>query len=155
MAEGEAEPHVEYLSEWPPQNRSIKRSAIEVETATVKKPSLRTIPSVAESPGHSKATLCSEEKEMSVKPPSVPITTLLAQWWKHRSKTSSQYTSVHNAALSGLSNNPCTLLHHISKYVIATLFKTCTGKDNFLQVTRGKVFSYCSNTILRNPTTQQ
>lgn len=107
---------VEYLSEWPPlQNRASKRQksgALQViETQSLKKVKMQcTVDD----------TLSLEENELISRPSSVPISTILALWWKQnlRCGKTSQCSSVPSEydALSTLSHNPHTLLHHICKY---------------------------------------
>lgn len=109
MADGE--PQLEYLSEWPPREpvRS-KRSAFEDECHLKKKKIRCTVDETI-----SDRDLTSEEKEIAERSPSVPIVTLLAQWWKLiRRSSKSSCASKHDSFPHF--NSAYTLLHHICEY---------------------------------------
>lgn len=119
MAEGK----VEYLTEWPPQEPELstgqKRKSMKTSClSSTKKPktcSVRQILGQVEQPSSSEEIFCLEEKLLITKLPLVPITTILAQWWKLKTRTNTLGGDALSDNISGLSHNPHTLLHHMCK----------------------------------------
>ena len=123
------EGRIEYLTEWPPQRiqeeepstEQKKRSLsfeCELEKSTFKKAkrNLQCMKPVA-SLVQSEVILNSEENKLITRSPSLPITTILAQWWKFFMRSGNKSRNIEGYKdLSDLSNNPHTLLHHICKY---------------------------------------
>ena len=118
MAEGE----VEYLTEWPPQQTELstgqKRKSMKTDSlSSTKKPKTcsvkQNLRQAEQSP--SEATFGLEEKQLVTKPPLVPITTILAQWWKLKTRTNTLGGGALSDNISSLSHNPHTLLHHMCK----------------------------------------
>lgn len=113
MEDGE----VEYLTEWPPQEAELstgqKRKPVETNSiSSTKKPKTC---NVEQLPSSSDDNFFLEEKQLITKPPSVPITTILAQWWKFKTRTNTLGGGALSDNISSLSHNPHTLLHHMCK----------------------------------------
>ena len=113
---------VEYLTEWPPlelqaeeKSAGQKRGASTVRSEpasrlSAKKPKTEENKVLRAQLG---TDLDADEKRLTLRSPSVPITTLLAQWWKLMVRKNSRIAEEHTIPSS--SHNPHTLLSHIVK----------------------------------------
>ena len=111
---------VEYLTEWPPQaeekSAGQKRGASTIRSEpashlSAKKPKTEENKVLRAQLG---TDLDADEKRLTLRSSSVPITTLLAQWWKLRIRKNNRIAEQHDAIPSS-SHNPHTLLSHIVK----------------------------------------
>jgi hypothetical protein len=123
---------VEYLSEWPPsttehQPTATKRGNEELQTAPPKR--TKTVPHSTFDSQHEGLCRPSVGEGLVARAPTVPISTLLAQWWK--SSVRSRAGSGTSESVVSSSHNPRTLLHHISKLPEARGF--LTARVNYLE----------------------
>ena len=110
---------MEYLTEWPPGEEEEpsavrKRKTERDETGSAKKSRRHCTPSTVLVQSEGDCQLDTEEEELLSSAPSIPITTLLARWWKMRLRKDS-YIQDKYRTLPPSSHNPNTLLHHIAK----------------------------------------